>query len=179
MVSVRDVIFDEYNIWNGKPIPYSDNDIKELDEAIVHIEIPESEALEMEDIQLVEDSEVDETTSTITRQADHEDEDLDVNPEDSEDQAKDNDERWAQQQYPTPDSTMLETFMANAIRLPIERLQFDSFGTDSSESEGVGADNQVLESVFDESTLSPTIEPAILDQLEKQQNYSFYDFNQY
>ena len=179
VVSVRDVIFDEDTIWDGKPIPYSDDDIKELDEAIVHIEIPESEALEMEDIQLVEDSEVDETTTTITRQADHEDENLDVNPEESEELAKENDEQWAQQQYPTPDSTMLETFMANAIRLPIERPQFDSFGTDSLESEGVAADNQVLDCVFDESTLSPTIEPAILDQLEKQQNDRFHDFNQY
>ena len=41
------------------------------------------------------------------------------------------------------------------------------------------ADNQILESVPDESTSSYTIEPAILDHLEKQQNDRFYDFNQH
>ena len=74
---------------------------------------------------------------------------------------------------------MLETFMANAIRMPIEHQHLDSSSTDSLESEGVVADYQVLESVLDESTLSPTIEPAILDQLKKQQNNRFYDFNQH
>ena len=46
----------------------------------------------MEDIQLIEDSKVDEITPTITRQANHEDEDLDMNPEESGQQVKDNDE---------------------------------------------------------------------------------------
>lgn len=57
--------------------------------------------------------------------------------------------------------------MANAIRLYIERLQLDFFKTNFLESEGLTANNQVLESVFNESTLSAIIEPAILDQLEK------------
>ena len=161
------------------PTLYSDDDIKELDETIVHIEISESEAIKMEDIQLVEDSAVDEATPTITRQADHEDEDLDVNPEESEEQAKDNDEQWAQQQYLTPDSTMLETFMANSIRMPIQRQQLDSFSADFLKSERVAANNELLKFVFDESTSSPTIELAILHQLEKQLNDRFYDFNQH
>ena len=101
-----------------------------MDKAIVHIEIPESEALEMENIQLVVDSKVDKTTLTITHQADHENEDLDINPEELEKQAKYNNEQWAWQQYFTLDSTILETFMANTIRLPIEHTQLDSFGTD-------------------------------------------------
>ena len=37
----------------------------------------------------------------------------------------------------------------------------------------MSADDQVLEFVFDESFLSSTIEPAILDQFEKKQNNSF------
>lgn len=45
---------------------------------------------------------------------------------------------------------MLEKFMANAIKLPIESPQLDFF-----------------ESIFDKSTLSSNIEPAILNQLEK------------
>ena len=78
------MIIDEDTIWDGKPFLYASDDIKQLDDAIVHIEIPESEALEMEDIQLVEDSEIDEIKPTITRQADHEDKDLNMNPEESE-----------------------------------------------------------------------------------------------
>ena len=84
VVSVRDVIFDEDTIWDGKPIPYTSDNIKELDNAIVRIEIPESEVLEMEDIQLIKDFEVNEITPTITCQADYEYEDLDMNPEESE-----------------------------------------------------------------------------------------------
>ncbi len=146
---------------------YSDDDIKELDEAIVHIKIPESEAKKMEDIQLVEDVEVDKPTPTITRQADHEDEDLDKNLEESEQQAKDKDDQWAQQQYPAPDSTMLEIFLANSIRMPVERQQLGFFSADCWESEGMVTENEVLQSVFDESTSSSSIESAILDQLEK------------
>ena len=74
---------------------------------------------------------------------------------------------------------MLETFMANAIKMPIEHQHLDSSSTDSLKSEGLVADNQVLESVLDKSTSSPTIESAILDQLKKQQNNRFYDFNQH
>lgn len=78
------MIFDKDTIWDRKPIVYSDDDIKELDEVIVYIEIPESEAKEMVDIQFVKDVEVDKPIPTITCQADHEDEDLDKNLEESE-----------------------------------------------------------------------------------------------
>ena len=79
VVSLQDVIFKEDIVWDGKPIAYSDDDIKELDKAIVYIEIPKSKAKEMEDIQLVKDVKVDELISIVTRQVDHEDEDLDEN----------------------------------------------------------------------------------------------------
>lgn len=81
---LRDVIFDKDATWNKKPILYFDDDIKKLDKVIVHIEIFDSKGLEMEVIQFVEDSEVDKITPIITRQADYEDEDLDVNYEKSE-----------------------------------------------------------------------------------------------
>lgn len=68
VVSIRDIIFDEDTIWDKKLIAYSDDDIKESDKAIVlTIEIPESEAKEIEDIQLVKNAIVDESTPTITR----------------------------------------------------------------------------------------------------------------
>ncbi len=84
VVSVRNAIFNENTVWDGKPIAHSDDDIKELEEAIVYIEISESKAKEMEDIHLVENVKVDKPTFTITCQVDHEDEDLDENLEESE-----------------------------------------------------------------------------------------------
>ena len=60
VISVKNVIFYEDTIWDKKPISYTSDDIKELDDAIIYIEIHESEALEIEDIQLIEDFEVDE-----------------------------------------------------------------------------------------------------------------------
>ena len=73
----------------------------------------------------------------------------------------------AQQQYPTPDSIILETFIVNAIRMSIEHQYLDYFGINFLKFERVVTDNQVLESVLDKSTSSPNIEPGILDQLEK------------
>ena len=74
---------------------------------------------------------------------------------------------------------MLETFLVNSIRIPVKCHQLGCFNADCLESEGVSAENKVLQSIFDESTLSPSIKPAILDQLEKQQNDKFYNFDQY
>ena len=115
------MIFDEDTVWDGKPIAYSDDDIKELDKAIVHIEIPELEAKEIKDIQLIEDAEVDEPTLKVMYQANHKDKDLDDNLEESKTQAKDKDDQWAKQQYLTPDLIMLEIFLTNSIRMPVER----------------------------------------------------------
>lgn len=47
------------------------------------MKIPESKVTEIEDIQRVENSEVDKTTLTVIHQADHEDENLDVNLKES------------------------------------------------------------------------------------------------
>ena len=79
VISVRDVIFDEDEVWDGKPIQYTAVDIKELDEAIQIIEEPQSD--ELEDVQLGEDIEIE---SPITRQTDYEAENLDVDNIDTE-----------------------------------------------------------------------------------------------
>ena len=63
---------------------------------------------------------------------------------------------------------MLETFLANSIKMPVKHHQLGSFSADCLESEGVAAENDVLQFVFDESTSSPSIELVILVQLEKQ-----------
>lgn len=63
---------------------------------------------------------------------------------------------------------MLETFLINSIRMPVEHQQLGCFSANCLKSEGVAAENEILQFVFDESTSSPSIELAILDQLEKQ-----------
>ncbi len=62
---------------------------------------------------------------------------------------------------------MLETFLANFIRMSVERQQLGCFSVDCLKSKGIATENEVLQSVFDESTSSPSIELAILNQLEK------------
>ncbi len=74
VVLVRDVIFNEDEVWNGVPLQRTADEIKELDEAIQVIELLQAD--ELEDIHLFEDLEVE---SEITRQTDHETKDLDAN----------------------------------------------------------------------------------------------------
>ena len=50
-----------------------------------------------------------------------------INPKQAEKQAKDNDEEWAQQQYLTPDPSLLGAFMANSISIPVKRQGLGSF----------------------------------------------------
>lgn len=83
------MIFNKDIIWDGKSILYTNDDIKELDDIIIQIKIPELRVLEMEDIYLVEDSEVEESIPTIILQADHKDKAHDMNPEELEQSVKD------------------------------------------------------------------------------------------
>ena len=171
VVSVRDVIFNEEEVWDGKPIQRTPDEIKEMDEAIEVIQLPESEIMETEDIQLGEDPE-----PLISHQADHEMDDLDVDANDAEKQAEIDDFEWAEGQYPSPDPSILGAFLANSVGLPVENLFVDD--ADPYESEGV--DQSLEDSVAATATLYEeyrTIpEPAVMDQLEKQQNERFYDF---
>ncbi len=70
-------------------------------------------------------------------------------------------------QYPTPYPSILEAFLANSASIPVDNLRrqhaYDTIAdrdkADPCESEGV--------------------EPARLDQLDKQQKQRFYDFAQH
>ena len=78
VISARDVIFDEEQVWNGRPLRMTPSDIQELDEAIEIVEVPQAEG--QEDIQLEEDLE-EELTRSVTHQADQEAETLDEDHE--------------------------------------------------------------------------------------------------
>ncbi len=94
MVSVRDEIFNEGEVWDGVPLQRKADVIKELDEAIQVIGLPQ--AGELGNIQLSENLEVE---SEITRQTDHEAEDLDADKiaaeTDTDKLAEEEDQEWA------------------------------------------------------------------------------------
>lgn len=137
-----------------------------MDEAIQIIELPQ--ANELEDIQLSKDLEV---KSEITRQIDHQTENLEVNnittKTNTDKLAEDKDQKWAQNQYPTPDPSVLEAFLVNLSSMPVDNLVrqhvyniiADCNKADSYKSEGV--------------------ESARINQLDKQQTQRFYDFAQH
>ena len=166
VILVRDVIFNEDEAWDGLPFQLTADEIKELNEAIQVIKLLQVDKLE--DIQLVEDLEV---TSEITRQTDHKGEDRDADniaaKTNTDKLAEDEDQEWAQNQYPTTDPSVLEAFLSNSASMPIDNLgRYHAYNTiadrdkaDPSESEGV--------------------ESARLDQLDKQQNQRFYDLAQH
>lgn len=106
---MRDIIFDEDEVWDGRRIQYTVEDIKELDNAIEIVEMPQSE--EMLDIRLAEDQGID-STASITRQTDHEAETLEYDHEDNvaEKQAEDEELEGAQQQYLSPDLSISNIF---------------------------------------------------------------------
>lgn len=61
MISIRDIIFDEDEYQDRKQIQYSSNNIKDFDDAIEVIKIPQSE--EIKDFQLGKDLKIDLTFS--------------------------------------------------------------------------------------------------------------------
>ncbi len=166
VVTVRDVIINEDEVWDGMPLQRKANEIKELDEAIQVIELPQAD--ELEDIQLSEDLEV---KSEITRQTDHEAEDLDADniaaETDTDKPAEDEDQEWAKNQYPTSDPSVLEGFLANSASMPVDNL----------------GRQHAYDTIADRNKTGPCkseeVEPARLDQRHKRQKQKFYDFAQY
>ena len=134
---MKKVIFNEDEVWDGKLLRYSVNDIKELDEAIEVIEVPQSE--EKEDIQIAENPEVDLAT-TIIRQANHKAENPETDHEMEDFNAEKNQE-WTQNQYPTPDPSIFEAFLTNFIHISIQSQGVeDEYFADSTKSEVVVAE---------------------------------------
>ena len=171
VVSVRNVIFNEDEIWNGESIQYTADRIKKMDDAIKIVQASESEA---EDIQLGEDLEEEvELAPAISHQNNHEAENLDANVNADEDETKDNDLAWAEGQYLTPNLSVFETFLANSVCLPVKT-------TDSSESERVDCshENSFVATTATKKHEYCFLEPATMTQLEKQQNDRFYNYSQ-
>ncbi len=156
MESVKDVIFNEDEVWDGVLLQHTADEIKELDEAIQVIELPQVDKLE--DIQLSEDPEVE---SEITPQTDHEAEDLDSDniaaKTDADKPAEDEDQRWAKNQYPTPNLSVWEAFLANSVSMLVNNLKRQH------------AYNTIADRDKIDLCKSEGVEPTRLDQLDKQQ----------
>lgn len=142
----------------------------------------ETQNRETEDIQLGEHETEMESAPSISHQADHEAEDLDDAVTDAEKQAEDDDLEWAQDQYPSPDPSIFEAFLTNSVSLPVEVADsFEYEGVDLSHenSFAFAATSASSEEKDCASSKKKTdfLEPAVVDQLEKQQNDRSNDFS--
>ena len=113
-----------------------------------------------------------ESAPVISHQNKHEAENLDVDVNADEAKAKNNDFAWTEDQYPIPNPSVFEVFLANSVGLPVKT-------TDSSESKEADCSH---ENFFFATTTTKkyeyfSLELAIMTQLEKQQNNRFYDYN--
>jgi hypothetical protein len=157
VISARDVIFDENEFFDGKPLRMTNELMAALDEAIEIVELPPE--TDQEDLQLRADNPEptldlpEETPEDINDREEVEDDEMDI----------DKDPGIA---YPTPEPSV----HFGDISLPVR-------------PEGV----KMMESAFAIHTKElipdlPTpldIEPAVLSEIERQQNERFFDYHQY
>ena len=81
--------------------------------------------------------------------------------------AEDEDQEWAQNQYPIPDFSILKAFLATLTRMPVDNPEYQP------------AYNAIAHLDKADPYKSEGVEPARLDQLDKQQKQRFYDFAQH
>ena len=168
VISVQDVIFDKNKIYDGKPIVRTSDKIRELNKAIEIVEVPPSK--EIENIHLEEDINI-KSALTVTCQINHKVENLDANNTTAETKhitdklVEIEEQEWAQNQYPTPDFSIFEAFLANSVSMPVTNC--------------TPIEHQDTISYIANPCKSEKIEPTRLDQLFKQQNQRFYNFTQY
>ena len=134
VISAKDVIFNEDEIWDEKPIRLTPDKIQELDDAVEVVEVQQSD--NQEEIQLGAEDERVQPSDLITQQHDHEMESL----EDTE-QAERDELAWSQGQYPTPDpsepefacgTSEINAFLTNLVEN--QRMTLKQSSAESSKS---------------------------------------------
>lgn len=170
VISARDVLFDEDEVYDGKPLRLTAELISELDEAVEKVEVqpdPNLEDLQLrhdEAIAEVEDTEQEEVPEDVNEREDVDDEAPEVQKEPSAAQ------QTGESIYPTPDPSVISNFLMNTdIGLPVK-----SEGVDTPMSFAVSADE-----VFPDLPDLPDIEPAIIHELKRRQEERFFDFHQH
>jgi hypothetical protein len=171
VISARDVLFDEDEFYNRKPIQLTAELISKLDKAVEQVNMPPD--ANQEDLQLRQDKAIAETDSDdqveipedVNEREDVDDDHLEAGKEPGAAQTN-----WESMVYPTPDPTVVSTFLSNAdICLPVK-------------SEGVRAATSFAVSIdetFPDLPDLPDIEPAVIHELKRQQEDRFFDFYQY
>ena len=160
MILVRDIILNKNQIWNRKPIQYTANKIKGIDDAIKLMQVPE---LEIEDIYLGRDLENKvELAPAISHQNNHKAEDFDADVDADKAEAKNNDLAWAESQYLTLNLLFFEVFLANSIGLSVENADiFESKGVDHIH------EKSFVTIIAKKRPEYCPLKPAIMTQLEK------------
>jgi hypothetical protein len=169
VISARDVLFDEDEFYDGKPIRLTAEPISELDEAIEMVEVPPDANLE--DLQLrhdeaiaeIEAEDQGETPENVNDRENVDDEDFDTGKELDTAQPT-----WESTIYPTPDPSVANFLTSVDVCLPVK-------------SEGVRTASSFasIDEAFPDLPDFPDIEPAIIHELKRQQEESFFDFSQY
>ena len=168
VISARDVLFDEEEFYDGKPIRFSDTLISELDEAIEKINVtPDSN---LEDVQLREDdSDVEDEEEVEKIQELNEKEEIEGQAEEVEEPepvGKD----WESGPYPTPDPTVDSNFLTwleETIPVKSERVRPAAYLA------------VLPDKIEPDLPETPNFEPAIIHDLKRQQEDRFYDFHQH
>ena len=166
VISARDVLFDEEEFFNGKPVRFTDILINNLDEAIEEVSVTLDPNLE--DIQLREDESEVEDENEI--EGVNEREDIREGLPEVEKEPKPEENNWETGPYPTPDLTIDLSFLTWLDKaLPVR-------------SEGVKAaahiDGLPDKRVPDVPDI-PDYEPAIIDEIRRQREDRFSDFHQH
>ena len=163
VISAKDVLFDEDEFYNGKPIRFSAELINKLDEAIKKVEIQPDANLE--DLQLRHDeanAEIDgenqeEMPKDINEYEKVEDEDLNPNIEKEQGIPQ---PTWESMIYPTPNLSLISNFLTNTdISLPVKSEGVRKVDTSFAVS---------TDEVFSDLPDLPDIEPAIIYELKRQ-----------
>lgn len=163
VISARDVIFDEEEFFDGKPMRLTSELMATLDEAVELVELPPE--TDQEDIHLRFDNQEpasdlpEETPETVNDREEIRDDEMDV------DEDSGTTEPALKSAYPTPPPSIHHFDISVPVR-----------------SEGV----KMMESTFaiqpDKSISdlpNPDIEPALIDEIKRQQTERFYDYHQF
>ena len=203
VISARDVIFNKDEVWDGRPVRLSPAEIQELNEAVEVVEVPQAD--EQEDIQLAKNLDF---SNPITQQHNHEMENLEEEEQAKRDDLAWSQSQYPTPDPSefSRETSEINAFLTNLVenqRMTLKQGSAESFksaciadlanSADSAESEGVWSNqtSQPHHSHFhshgdkpysdinsSEADQETYIEPAILDELQNQQDQRFYDFRQ-
>ena len=108
VISARDILFDEEEFYDGKPVRFTDILISNLDEAIEEVIVTPDPNLE--DIQLREDESEVEDENEIEEVNNREDIEEGLPEVEKEPEPEEN--NWETGPYPTPDPTIDSSFLS-------------------------------------------------------------------